>query len=154
MDARPHPRTRFVLAALGLPLLIPPAVYAFVALRSGLSVAEAGSALVAQIGGRPNLGATALLGLAPILLFTIVLRLLRRRDPEGRWLGAAGWWGLVPALLILAWANWEVWPLHMPGRAFPGWPHGLELVIGPIFFVPVALVLGAVAGSLVARSRR
>lgn len=151
---RPHPRIGFVATALLLPLLIPPVVYLAVALTSGLSVGEAVPALLEQVGGRPNLGATAVLGLAPILLFTMVLRLMRRRDPEGRWLGAVGWWGLVPALLVLVWVNVEVWPLYMPGRSFPGWPHGLELVIGPIFFAPVALVVGGVAGAIVARSGR
>lgn len=149
--SRPHPRPRFVLAALTLPLLVPVIVYLVVAVTSGLSPVEALDALRVQFSGRPNLMATALLGLAPIALFTGVLRLLRRRDPEGRWLGVAGWSGLAPALVILIWANSEVWPLYMPGRSFPGFPHGLELVIGAIFFVPIALVLGGLAGALMAR---
>lgn len=151
-DAK-QPRPAFFLAAFALPLLVPVVVYLAVAVASGLSPGEAVGAFRAQFTGRPNLMATALLGLAPIALFAGVLRLLRRRDPEGRWLGMVGWSGLAPALVVLIWANVEVWPLYMPGRAFPGFPHGLELVIGAIVFVPIALILGGIVGGIVARGR-
>ena len=75
-------------------------------------------------------------------------------DPRGRWLGIAGWSGLTPSLLLLVWANAEAWPLYLPGRAFPGFPHGLELIIVPLFFVPVAMVFGTVAGGVVGRARQ
>ena len=142
-----------MLTALTMPLLVPIVVYLATALGAGLSPGEAVGALRGQFLGRPNLMATTLLGVAPIALFTGVLRLLRRRDPEGRWLGLVGWSGLVPALVVLIWANAEVWPLHMPGRGFPGFPHGLELVIAPIIFVPIALILGGLAGAILSRGR-
>lgn len=148
--ARP-PTRRFLLTALGTPFLIPPVTYLGVALANGLGPGEAVAAMTAQIGGRPNLIAPAVLALLPLGVYIGLLYLLRRRDPENRWIGQAAWYGLVPGLLLLVWANVTVWPLYLPGRAFPGFPHGMELVIVPLFFMPVALVVGLVVGSIAAR---
>lgn len=145
------PTRRFLATALLTPFLIPPITYLAVALGAGLGPAEAVRAMVAQIGGRPNLIAPAVLALLPLLVYIGLLVLLRRRDPGGRWLPRAAWMGLVPALLLLLWANATVWPLYLPGRAFPGWPHGIELVIVPLFFVPVALLVGLAVGAIVGR---
>lgn len=153
-DRAPSSRRWFLVAALGVPFLIPPATYLVVALAAGFGPGEAWTAMVAQIGGRPALITPVVLGLLPIGVFLGILAWLRRRDPDDQWVGAAGWAGLIPSLLLLVWANAEVWPLHLPGRTFPGFPHGLELVIVPLFFVPVALVVCGAVGAVVARSRR
>lgn len=145
------PSRSYLATALLAPFLIPPITYAAVALGSGMGPADTAAALVAQLGGRPNLIAPAVLALLPLLIHIGLLLLLRRRDPEGRWLPRAAWMGLLPALLLLLWANATVWPLHLPGRPFPGFPHGLELVIVPLFFMPVALLAGLAVGAMVGR---
>jgi hypothetical protein len=137
---------------LVVPVLIPPFAYLVAAFGAGMGAGDAFAAMVSQIGGRPALFTPVILGLAPLLLHAGVLAVLKRRDPQGRWLPLASWFGLAPSLALLLWANLEVWPLHLPGRTFPGFPHGLELVIVPLFFVPVALVGGTVLGALVARA--
>lgn len=155
MPPGPSPSRRwFLVAALVVPFLIPPAAYLVVALAAGLGPGPAWSAMVGQVGGRPALVTAAVLSLLPMGGFLGVLALLRRRDPDGRWVDAVGWAGMIPSLLLLVWANLEVWPLHLPGRTFPGFPHGLELVIVPLFFVPAAMVVGGAVGAVVARSRR
>lgn len=147
----PRPPTpRFLATALLAPVAIPPVSYLAVALGAGLGPAEAVAAMTAQLSGRPNLIAPAVLALLPLLVYIGLILLLRRRDPHGRWLPRAAWMGLVPALLLLVWANATVWPLHLPGRPFPGFPHGLELVIVPLFFMPVALLGGLAVGRIAA----
>ena len=143
----------FVVATLALPVIIPPLAYLAAAFGAGLGFAEAFAGMLGQIGGRPALLTPALLTLAPLLVYLAVLRFLRRKDPEGRWLPFGSWCGLVPSLALILWANLQVWPSRLPGMTPPGWPHGLELVIVPIFWVPVSLVAGTVVGALVARTR-
>jgi uncharacterized membrane-anchored protein len=57
-----------------------------------------------------------------------------------------GWSGLVAILVVLVWINLQFWPLFLPERTYPGFPHGLGFIIGPVFFAPVlmALVMGGV----------
>jgi hypothetical protein len=134
-------------------VLIPPAAYVAAALGAGMGAGDAVSAMITQIGGRPALLTPAVLTLAPILVYLLALRFLRRRDPAGGWLPFASWAGLIPSLMLIVWANLQVWPSHLPGMTPPGWPHGLELVIVPIFWLPFSLVLGTIVGGLIARSR-
>ncbi|MEK9509582.1 hypothetical protein WI460_15395 [Gemmatimonadota bacterium Y43] len=144
------PSRRFLATALLAPVVIPPVSYLAVALGAGLGPGEAVAAMTAQMSGRPNLITPAVLALLPLLVYIGLIVLLRRRDPLGAWLPRAAWMGLVPALLLLTWANATVWPLYLPGRAFPGFPHGLELVIVPLFFMPVALLGGLAVGRIAA----
>ena len=148
------PRPGFVITAIVTPLVIPFAVYEVVALGAGLGIGEATAATWSQVSGRPNLLTSGLLTLIPMVVFLGALALLQKRDPKGRWLGIAAWAGLVPSLALLVWANVEVWPLFLPGRTFPGFPHGIELIIVPLFFVPAAMVTGVVFGALMGRLKR
>ena len=149
-----RPQAPFFLAALTLPLLVPPLVYGAVALGAGFGVSGTVEALAGQFaGGRPSLLGASILGVLPALLLLGVVRLLRRFDPGDAWRRAAGWGGLAAILLVLIWANLEAWPAFLPGRPFPGFPHGLELVIAPLFFAPVAMVLGGACAGLLAHRR-
>lgn len=148
------PRPGFVVTAILAPLAIPFAAYTLVALGSGLGIGEATRAMWAQLSGRPSLLTSGLLALIPMVVFLGAMALLQKRDPEGRWLGIAGWIALTPSLALLVWANLEVWPFFLPGRTFPGFPHGIELVIVPLFFVPATLVVGTIVGALVGRWKR
>lgn len=153
---RPEPQITagFVAAALLAPLLIPPVVYLVAALASGLGPTASLDALVEQsLGGRPSPLATGILGLFPALLLLGGVLLARKLRPEARWIRAAGWGGLGALLIILAWANFEAWPLFLPGRSPPGFPHGIELVIGPVVFGPIAILVGAVFLGILAGSR-
>jgi len=144
----------FILTAFLAPLLIPPVVYLVAALASGLGPGASFSALLDQsMGGRPNPLIVGFLGLFPALLLLGALFLARRLRPEAGWIQPAGWGGLGALLIVLAWANFEAWPLYLPGRSFPGFPAGIELVIGPVFFGPVAVLVGALFLGIVAGNR-
>lgn len=142
----------FLLLGLAGPLLVPPLVFGGVALASGMGTGGAWATLVEQFAaGQRNLFVVSALGLFPVLLLLAVLRLGRRYDPDGAWRRAGGWSALVVILLVLAWANLEFWPLFLPERVYPGFPHGLELVIAPALFAPLAGALALVVAALVVR---
>jgi len=102
-------------------------------------------------GGRPSLVAAGVLFLLPVLLLLLGLRLGRRLDPEGERLLAVGWAGLAAVLALQVWANASFWRLYLPDRVSPGFPHGLELVIAPLFFGPTVVAIVAVVGFLTLR---
>lgn len=139
-------RARAVLAVGALAILaMPPAVFLVAALQAGLSLPESFSALAAQYTApRQNLLVCGAVGLLPLALLAVVVGLMKRFAPtrENRPLVAIG--GLVPVLAVLLWVNWDFWPLFLPSRTYPGFPHGLGFVIGPLFFAPVAMALGMV----------
>ncbi|HSG48385.1 MAG TPA: hypothetical protein VLA43_11270, partial [Longimicrobiales bacterium] len=143
----------FVVVALAAPLLVPVAVFMAVALASGMGVGGAIRALLEQSSGRrQNPVTVGILGLAPVGVLLAGLWAAGKRGlgPDRR--RGAAWGGLAAILLVLVWVNAQFWGLFLPDRVYPGFPHGLELVIGPLFFAPVALVVGAVFGALLAGS--
>jgi len=143
----------FWLIALLTPFVVPLLVFLVAGLTQGMSPAAVTVALVDQCaGGKPNPLVSGIVGLAPIGVITIVLLGLRRRvAPDDPRLAATGWGALLAAALVIAWANWEYWPKYLPERKFMMFPHGMELVIGPLFFAPVGVVVGALVGWLTGR---
>lgn len=96
---------------------------------------------------------TALLSLLPFAIFALILWVFRRRQAsESVQIGVALGGGLA-ILLVMLWANLTYWPNFLPDKTYPGFPHGLELVIAPLFFAPVALVFGVIAGWLIGRTK-
>ncbi|MDY7095679.1 MAG: hypothetical protein SX243_22110 [Acidobacteriota bacterium] len=136
-------------------LLIPPAVFLAVALGEGMGLGGAGAALVAQYtASQLNLLVCGALGLVPVLLVLLILWVHRKVAPGSLARPALALGGLLPILLILVWANWDYWPRFLPSRTYPGFPHGLGLVIAPFFFAPIGGVVGMVVGWLVTRVQR
>lgn len=153
-DAPLPPTRSFVVVGLVSVFLAPFAVFAATGLLSGMGVGGTIEALVEQTrADRQNPLVTGVLGLFPLLLLLAILWVCRRFDREGRWLGTAGWAALGAILLILVWVNAEFWSSFLPERAFLGFPHGLELVIGPLFFAPIAATVVGVVVALVLRGR-
>lgn len=139
--------SRSFYLCLLLPLLVPTVVFAGCALAAGLSPAETWTATADQYAAdRQNLLIIAVPGFIPILLLLAVLWGYRRYGKSERTRRAMGWGGLVAILVVLVWINLQFWPLFLPERTYPGFPHGLGFIIGPIFFAPVlmALVMGGV----------
>lgn len=140
---------RLALAGLCLPVAVPVVVFAAVGFASGMGLAGTMAALADQVAQRRlNPLITGVLGWFPVALLFLGRWLANRWKPEGAWVGSASWGGLVAILGVLVWANLQFWPLFLPERVQPGFPHGMELVIGPIFFAPVAMLLGGLAGGL------
>ncbi len=133
-------------------LSIPPAVFLWAAYGAGLTTGETMSALAAQyVAPRQNLLVCGALGLFPLALLAGVLWLLRRLAPSSKIRPALALGGLVPVLVVLVWVNVDFWPLFLPSRTYPGFPHGLGFIIGPGFFAPVAMAIGMLASWLVSR---
>lgn len=130
---------------VALAFSIPAVVFVLSALFADMSVAESLGAVATQFRAeRHPLFGAALLGTLPVVLLTLLGWLLTRKFDEIR-ARAIAQAGLVGIALILLWVNVEFWPGYLPERAFRGFPHGLEFVIGPIFFAPPAMLLAMLA---------
>jgi hypothetical protein len=143
--------TAAVLLVMGvLIVVLPSAVFALVSVAKGMDSSTAVAVLVEQFSSeRHDLGAVSLLGLLPWLLLTdIRWRFVRKeRRPLYAFTGA------IPILLVIAFVNDEFWSRYLPRREFLGFPHGIELVIGPLFFAPVGLAMGLAVSWAVMRTR-
>jgi hypothetical protein len=146
-------RPRFLAVALAAPFLVGVIAFLGAAVVAG-SASDALPALFEQAGRRRlNPLVAGALGLAPVLLLLLILVVGPRLAPRWGWGPAVAWAGLAPVALLELWAHWTVWSTYFPSRAMPGFPHGLELVIVPLFFAPVGAVVGVVVGLLAGGSR-
>lgn len=146
---------QLLLACAIVVLLIPPLVFLIVALHSGMSPGESANALAAQYSSSQlNLAVCSALALAPLLPLALFLWIRRRRWKTNSGSPDYALAGALPVLAVAAWANFEFWSAYLPERVYPGFPHGLELVIGPVFFAPVGMLLGLGLVALARRMRR
>jgi len=137
--------SRFIYLGILLPLLIPPLVFSICAIAAGLSPDETLSATLEQFKAeRQNLLICGAIGLFPVLLLLGALWIYRRAGGSAQTRLAMARVGLITIILVLIWVNFQFWPLFLPSRTYPGFPHGLELIIGPIFFAPAAMLAGMV----------
>ena len=124
-----------------LAFAIPTGVFLLCALFADIGLAGSLRATVEQFAAErhPLLGA-GILGLLPVGLVTVLGWLLARKmEPRrSRLIARAGLTGIA---MILLWINFQFWPGYLPERAFRGFPHGLEFVIGPLFFAPPAMLV-------------
>ena len=135
-----------------LALAIPPVVFLGSAVQAGLGLGESLSAMVAQYREpRQNLLVCGALGLFPIGLLTVGLWVIKRLAPAYAYRGALAIGGCVPIMAVLVWVNLDFWPLFLPARTYPGFPHGLGFVIGPLIFAPVGMAIGVAFVWLAAR---
>lgn len=144
----------FLLIGLGL-LLIPPAVFAVVGLTKGMGLGGTVEALVAQYGVRRlNLFSVAVLSFLPVLLLALLVWVIGRFTAMRASRRSLTIGGGVAILLVMTWINFEFWPAFLPERVAPGFPHGLEFVIGPLYFAPVAMLVGVGLAAFLNRSAR
>ncbi|NGX16376.1 hypothetical protein [Wenzhouxiangella sp. XN24] len=130
---------------MALAFLVPALVFVLCALFADMSVVESLAAVATQFRAErhPLLGA-AILGTLPVVVLTLVGWLLARKLDKVR-VRAIAQAGLVGIALVLVWVNVEFWPGYLPDRTFLGFPHGLEFVIGPVFFAPPAMLIAMLA---------
>lgn len=128
------------LPGIVLAFAIPVIVFLVCALLAGLSVTASIGAVVEQFSAErhPLLGA-AIVGLLPVVLVAVLgwLVAFKVEARRSRLIAQAGLAGIAAVLL---WVNFSFWPGYLPERAFRGFPHGLEFVIGPLFFAPPAML--------------
>lgn len=147
--------SRLFYICLLSPLIIPPVVFSICALEAGLSFSDTLTAVFEQYTvRRQNLLTTGLPGFFPILLLLGGLWLHRRSGGTQTTRIWMGWGGLIPIMAVIFWVNFQFWPLFLPARTYPGFPHGMEFIIGPGFFAPVGMLLGMLLGWWLARDRR
>ena len=137
---------RVYMCSVVVTLAIPPLVFTASGLAAGMGIGATVSALVGQYTvHRQNLLLVSLPSLAPIGLLLLLVWLYKRRvGPAAAWPVAVG--GMLGILAVTVWINTMFWPHFLPSRTHPGFPHGLEFVIGPIFFAPITILLGMAAG--------
>jgi hypothetical protein len=149
---RAGPARHLVLLALIAPLVLPPLIFVGVAWSAGMGFSGAWQALLEQsVSARQNPLRAAPLGLLPVFILLLALWLGHRSGRDASSVRIAGWGGLIAILLVIAWANIEAWSGFLPSRVYQGFPHGLELVIGPLFFAPIAMLVGALVAVVAAR---
>lgn len=144
----------FALAALAL-IATPPLVFTAVGVAEGMGLSSTLGAVVAQYGTRRlNLFMVAVLSFLPLALLALLVYLIGRFTSirASRWALAVG--GAVAIVAVMVWINFQFWPAFLPERRAPGFPHGLEFVIGPLYFAPVGMVVGMVAAGLLERRAR
>ena len=59
--------------------------------------------------------------------------------------------GSIPIIAVLFWANAEFWTDFLPSRVYPGFPHGLELVLGPGLYAPIGMIAGVILALVIPR---
>ncbi len=140
---RRFPVLRFFLIALVTLLLIPPVVFTIVALSKGMAVAAIPGLLLDQYQApRQNLFVCGAISIAPLLALLVVGWLYRRFRGSAETRHLMMWGGLIPIVLVQIWVNFDFWPAFLPSRVYPGFPHGLEFIIGPGVFAPIGMLLG------------
>ena len=123
-------------------LITPPAVFVSAALSSGLTPGQTLAALAAQVvAPRHNLLVTAAIGLFPLALLAATLWAHRRLAPRNLDRQALALAGLLPILAVGVWTHQDFWPLFLPARTYPGFPHGLGFIIGPMIFAPAGMAI-------------
>ncbi len=132
--------------------MIPPVVFSACGLLAGMGLGGTLDALAAQYGAdRLNLLVLGFVGTIPVLFLTVALGVYRRFGSAGP-IGAMALAGISLVLLLLTWAHGSYWPSFLPERVAPMWPHGIEFVVVPLFFAPIAAVAGMLGGWLVHRA--
>lgn len=142
--------TRWAATLVVAPVVIGPLVFLASGLMAGMGPGEVLEAFAEQASGRrmnPVLG--SVLGVVPAALLALVLWIGAKRGADPGRLRTMGWCGLATLLLMLVWAHASVWGPFLPDRQPLGFPHGLELVIVPLFFAPPAVLVAALVGWLV-----
>lgn len=133
-------------------LAVPPLVFSFAALANDMSLSESMAALAEQYSSRKqNLLVVGLVACLPLLLLGIVLWLHGRAGGLPAMRRILTWAGYLPIWLVAVWVNSEYWSDYLPARTFLGFPHGLEFVIGPLFFAPAGMVMCMLVAWLAAR---
>lgn len=155
MSQSPGNSRRIIVGSLIFLLLLPPCVFGMHGILGGLSVSETLAALFDQYtADRANLVIVTLLGILPLLLLVLIFWIRRRfwktRDSEHAY--AVG--GVLPIVAVALLSNHEYWSVFLPSREFPGFPHGLEFIIGAFIFAPIGVAVGIAVSWLLLRGSR
>ncbi|MEM7193611.1 MAG: hypothetical protein AAF402_01585 [Pseudomonadota bacterium] len=140
------------LVAAAVVLIAPGASMIFSGFLEGMDVTSLTKAVADQyVVKKGNLLITSALGLLPLLLLTLVMWVVGKFVRSVHYRRSMFFGGVTAIVLIIVWANTTHWRSYLPDKQFLSWPHGIELVIGPLIFAPIAMLLGVLAGWLTSR---
>lgn len=142
----------WLLATLLVVAVIPPVVFYGAGLSASMSMGDVTAALMARYTERRNnMAMVGLLNLVPLVAHGLLLALHRWRNfpAEHRRIYAGA--GAVPVVLVALFVNASFWPLFLPAQQTPGFPHGLEFVVGPLLFAPIGIAVAWFAVYIVLR---
>lgn len=132
-----------------------PLLFGLVAVSKGMSLSETINALVGQYTApRQNLLVLSILSLFPVGVLALLMLAVKKLDRCGRPLPLIALTGSVPVVVLTLWINLEFWPIFLPSLNYPGFPHGLEFVIGPLIYAPGAAILAVLLAFFVTRKIR
>ena len=155
MPESPGRFLRPVFTCLLLVLVVPAVVFILTGFLKGMAFTDVLDIMATRFGeARPNLLVTSLIGVFPLSLLGLVIWIHRKRGGSQAVRSSMLAGGMLALLLVIAWSNYEYWRVFLPEGKVPGFPHGLELLIGPVFFAPVAMALALIAAWAIARPRR
>lgn len=144
--------SRIVLVAAAVVFAVAPLAFSLVALASGMSLSETYEALIGQYRTRRlNLIVCSTVALFPVLLLALTLWIGRRFGKFEKTGAALAWGGVLPILAVTIAVNLEFWPIFLPARVYPGFPHGLEFLLGPAFAAPAAMLVGMLMARMLVR---
>lgn len=129
-----------------------PVVFVIVGIGSGIGASATLDAMSAQFtADRVNLLVMSALALFPVLLLVIVIGIGRRIGRFRDTAAAVALGGGIAIFAVTVFVNLSYWPSFFPSLNYPGWPHGIEFLLGPAIAAPVAMIVGMVVGVLAAR---
>lgn len=145
-------KLRNALLMIAILLLVPPVVFFSVAIFSGISLSQSLQFVLEQyLVRKQNLLLSGIISCVPLLFLGLVLWLISRYAKNDKLLNSLSFGGFCGIFIVSVWINIEFWPNYLPSRVYPGFPHGLEFVIGPLFFAPIAMGLGMVIAWVLTR---
>lgn len=144
----------YFLLMIATLLLASPSAYLITYYLSDAHSGQAISSLIQQyLVAKRNPLLTALLGMFPFLLLALLLFIMGRRKANERLRVLLSFVGASTIFVCMFWVNLMYWPNFLPGNPYPGFPNGLELVIVPIFFAPIAMFVSVFLVWLVKRAK-
>lgn len=146
--------TLYFLLMITTLLLASPLAYLITYYLSDSHSGQAFSTLIQNyLVAKRNPLLSSLLCIFPFLLLALLLFIMGRRKVNERLRGLLSLTGASTIFVCMFAVNLMYWPNFLPGKSYPGFPHGLELVIVPIFFAPVAMFVTVFIAWLIKRAK-
>ena len=131
---------RLYLITIPLILLAPLLVFVSSSLNAGYSLSDTlGFMLEHCTTKKRNLLIIGALGFIPLALQVLILfvskKVMKNKFISNNEMGVSH----LLLFSIIVWSNLEFWPKYFIALKYPGFPHGLELFLGPVVFGSIAI---------------
>ncbi|MEM0911612.1 MAG: hypothetical protein AAGJ37_11585 [Pseudomonadota bacterium] len=144
----------FLASLFATVLLTSPLAYLISYILSEQHNGHAISSLIAQYQQmKRNPFFTSLLSVFPFILLAVLVVIAQKRKTSAEKCYVVMVCGALAIFVIMFWINLVYWPNFLPDVPYPGFPHGLELVIAPLFFAPVGMLIGVLCGWFIVKGK-